>query len=77
MGRFTLAGFHWFSVSDELSRIDPVNKLPKSLEIGKTGFLDALRWVQQPTRDLVDDQIEIEVHAVGMNFKVCFCPTIQ
>jgi SAM-dependent methyltransferase len=76
-GKIHIGRFHWFSVSAKLSHSEPVSKLPKKLEIGKRGFLGTLRWVQQPTHVLVDDQVEIEVRAVGMNFKVCFRPTVQ
>ncbi|OJJ30102.1 hypothetical protein ASPWEDRAFT_164008 [Aspergillus wentii DTO 134E9] len=68
-GKIHIGRFHWFSVSDTLSRTRPSCALPKRLEIGKRGFLGTLGWVQQPTRVLIEGQVEIEVRAVGMNFK--------
>ena len=43
----------------------------KSLEIGKPGLLETLRWAEGslPTQ-LGDDQVEIETRAVGLNFRV-------
>lgn len=62
--------FHWFSINKELSKTMSAAKIPKRLEIGKAGLLSTLGWVQQPTRVLAADQVEVEVRAVGMNFKV-------
>lgn len=69
-GKVQIGRFHWFSVNDELSRTSSGSKIPKRLEIGKRGFLNTLGWVQQSTQVLVEDQVEVEVRAVGMNFKV-------
>lgn len=75
-GKIHVGRFHWFAVGDELCRTRPDSNLPKRLEISKRGILETPGWVQQPTHVLVDDQVEIEVRAVGMNFKVNFRHTL-
>lgn len=66
--------FHWLKVADELK--EPVRmSRPRSLDIGQRGALQTLHWKQYTPSELLDDQIEVEVRAVGMNFKVCDeCP---
>jgi len=66
--RIQIGRFHWFSVSDEL--LDTVTKLPKALEIGKRGLLETLQWKQVQAKPLLDDEVEVEVKSVGLNFKV-------
>jgi SAM-dependent methyltransferase len=73
-GKIHLGRFRWFSVNDGLRRTRSDSQLPKRLEITKRGFLGTLKWVQHPIQALGDDQVEVEVRAVGMNFKVCFSP---
>jgi SAM-dependent methyltransferase len=68
-GIIRIGRFDWFNVMKELSAPE-IPSAPKRLEIGRRGFLKTLGWVQQPETGLVGDQIEVEVRAVGMNFKV-------
>ena len=42
-----------------------------SLGIGKYGMLQTLQWVKQEPESLGDEEVEIDMKAVGMNFKVC------
>lgn len=44
------------------------------MKIGRVGLLDSLRWVEDPVHslDLAPDDIEIEVKAVGINFRDLF-----
>lgn len=70
--------FHWFSIRNELSKnTQTQSQGPKRLEIGKRGFLKTLGWVRQPVREFTADEVEVEVKAVGMNFKVCLCDTVK
>ena len=62
--------FHWLKVADELKEPVHMSK-PRSLDIGQRGALQTLHWKQFTPSELLDDQIEVEVRAVGMNFKVC------
>src|SRR3954453_14617544 len=42
---------------------------PYQVEIAKPGILDNLTFVEAPRRDPGPGEVEIEVHAVGLNFK--------
>lgn len=42
---------------------------PKKLDIGQAGVLQTLGWKQCTLPDLVGDAVEIDVRAVGLNFK--------
>ncbi|OIW25172.1 hypothetical protein CONLIGDRAFT_690934 [Coniochaeta ligniaria NRRL 30616] len=39
------------------------------LTVGTYGALDSLYWTDEPETPLADDEIEIKIHATGMNFK--------
>lgn len=41
----------------------------KALEIGKPGLLDTLQWVEGSSPVVGDNQVEVEVRAVGLNFR--------
>jgi hypothetical protein len=68
-GLVNIGRFHWVSVSEELSKI-PKEPGPKTIEIGKRGLLQTLQWVQGSRDELSADEVEVEVRATGMNFKV-------
>jgi SAM-dependent methyltransferase len=68
--RVQIGRFHWFSINNELTRTSAGTKVPKRLEVGRPGFLNTLGWEQQPRRVPAGDEIEVEVRAAGMNFKV-------
>lgn len=63
--------YHWLSVGDELCTVGEEN-LPRKLEMGAIGLWQSMRWVQETPLALESGQVEIEVRAVGLNFKVCF-----
>jgi acyl transferase domain-containing protein len=44
--------------------------LPKILEVKQRGALDSLVWTCSERPPLTDDFVEVEVHFVGLNFKV-------
>ncbi|KAL8721427.1 MAG: hypothetical protein Q9225_001902 [Loekoesia sp. 1 TL-2023] len=67
-GVINIPRYHWISVANELA-ITSEEELPRKLEIGKTGLLQTLQWVQGSPVVLEDDQIEVEPCAVGLNFK--------
>ncbi|KAI9774066.1 MAG: Type I Iterative PKS [Geoglossum simile] len=60
--------FHWVSVDRAL---DDTCKgyVPRRLEIGKRGLLQTLRWAQGSPDSLAEDEVEVDVRAVGLNFK--------
>lgn len=57
------------SVVKQLSVVSE-EELPRKLEMEKPGLLQSLQWVQGTPIVLTDDQIEVEICAVGLNFKV-------
>ena len=66
----------WFSVLDALSA--PLSEeLPRSLEVQRPGKLHSLRWVQQRPDGLASDAVEVDVCAVGLNFRVIFVPVLR
>jgi hypothetical protein len=68
-GVVNISRFHWFSVSKELSK-SALENCPRKLEIEKKGLLQTLRWVRRPCDDIDSEEVEVDVRAVGMNFKV-------
>lgn len=61
--------YRWVSVLEQLSVVSK-EELPRKLEIAKPGLLHSLQWVQGTPIMLKDDQIEVEICAVGLNFRV-------
>ncbi len=68
-GTINIPRYHWFPISQQLSVISE-ETLPRKLEMGKSGLLQSLQWVQGKRVVLIHDQVEIEPRAVGLNFKV-------
>lgn len=69
-GAIQIPRYHWISTSQRLAAMSG-GEFPRKLEIGKTGLLQSLRWVQNKAIVLTHDQVEVEPRAVGLNFKVC------
>ena len=59
----------WISVAEQLLAVQR-EELPRKLEMGTQGSWQSLRWVQGSPIILKHDEIEIEIRAVGLNFKV-------
>jgi hypothetical protein len=77
-GSIYLPRFNWISVADELATDPDVQTTYKRLEIGKSGSLKSLRWVEKAVpNDLQGKEVLIDIRAVGVNFKVCFFPSIH
>jgi hypothetical protein len=70
-GFIHVSRFTGLSVTNELSR-NAVEDAPRRLEIRRRGLLQTLRWAQLPWDPMESDEVEVDVRAVGMNFKVCF-----
>lgn len=69
-GVIKVGRFHWFSISAAMSKLSGSTTDAK-LAVGKKGLLQSLAWVPDLLDDkLCDNMIEVEVVAVGMNFKV-------
>ncbi|KAH9983756.1 hypothetical protein F4779DRAFT_624510 [Xylariaceae sp. FL0662B] len=68
-GTVNTARFHWVSVTDNLARASDAS-VPKRLGIDVMGSLRTLRWIDvPPSTGLAGNEVEVEVHAVGVNFK--------
>jgi SAM-dependent methyltransferase len=65
--------YHWVSATDHLSTVAEQDA-PRKLQIGKLGLLDTLFWATSETGDLKNDEVEVAVSCVGLNFKVRLMP---
>lgn len=59
---------HSFSMQEELAVAQETDNIV--LRTSKPGRLDALHWSRQEMATLKGDEVEIETHATGLNFKV-------
>ncbi|KAL8728510.1 MAG: hypothetical protein Q9166_005332 [cf. Caloplaca sp. 2 TL-2023] len=60
--------FFPFSLPDELLIAEPGDRA--MLDIAVPGRLSSLHWVRRaPVAELMPDEVEIEIHAVGLNFR--------
>jgi acyl transferase domain-containing protein len=59
---------HSFSVKDELLESEASGVI--SLRTSKPGQLTALQWVRHELEPLQDGDVEVEIHATGLNFRV-------
>ncbi|EON95815.1 putative polyketide synthase protein [Phaeoacremonium minimum UCRPA7] len=59
-----------FKLEDEVcDKSKSISGSSKSLEIGKPGLLETLRWVEMDSKPLAEEDVEIESKAVGLNFR--------
>lgn len=61
---------HWTPVQEELAAVKPLDDYGKVLDIGTYGLLSSLAWREQASRDLKDDEVEVEVKYCSLNFRV-------
>ncbi|KAI1171106.1 putative polyketide synthase [Nemania sp. FL0916] len=67
-GEIHIGRMHWLSVPEALTpRGSSVSRA--SLEIGRHGLLNTLRWVSRPTAPLQPNEVRIRIISVSMNFK--------
>lgn len=60
-----------FSLKEELvSQQATPEDAGVSLDMTKPGRLGTLSWVSRATRPLKGDEVEVQIHAIGLNFKV-------
>ncbi|KAJ5104223.1 Acyl transferase/acyl hydrolase/lysophospholipase [Penicillium argentinense] len=59
--------FHSFLAQDELLTSDPSDSI--ALRTNKPGHLAALHWEFMEAEMLKDNDVEVEIHATGLNFK--------
>lgn len=63
--------FFPFSVTDELE-VDQNFHSEAILQLERPGKLDSLGWASHAATTPRDNEVEVEVHAVGLNFRVSF-----
>ena len=69
-GLVCIPRFHWMDMPRELAV--KTNTASKGLWIGKPGLLQSLEWrPHETTTELGPEDVEIDVRAGGLNFKVC------
>lgn len=69
-GSIKIPRFHWISVPQELSRKSDTTA--KGLWIGKPGLLQSLQWKPHDPVEFSAIDVEIEMRAGGLNFKVAY-----
>ncbi|KAL4901000.1 hypothetical protein BDW74DRAFT_182333 [Aspergillus multicolor] len=67
-GQVHVGRFHWYTVPNALRKAAPVEPDTKALLIQKRGLLQSLHWSGQPLSALADDEVQVQVKAVGLNF---------
>lgn len=71
-GKIHIGRMHWLTLGQqypESTQNKPDTK--KRLDIVTPGVLQSLEWQSAETTDLTGEQVEVEMRAVGVNFKVC------
>lgn len=68
-GNILTSRFHWTKLKEQLLGKHDDNCLAR-LEVGKPGLIDSLVWKQVEKVAVERDLVEIDVRAVGLNFKV-------
>ncbi|KAF5228431.1 hypothetical protein FAUST_11078 [Fusarium austroamericanum] len=67
-GEVQVGRFHPFALRDELLVSEPGEKA--SLDVGTPGRVNSLHWLRGPREvDLGPTDVEVQVHAVGLNFR--------
>lgn len=68
-GKALISRYHYIGVAEELK--DRSNKLAvRKLEQHRPGLADSLYWKPVSAPGLADDEVQVDVRAVGLNFKV-------
>jgi SAM-dependent methyltransferase len=70
-GIINIGRFHWSSLTKALES-EVQEDAPKQMVIEQYGLLNSLQWVQQQQPGtLKDDDVEVDIRCVGLNFRVC------
>lgn len=67
-GQINVGRVYPVALNEELLIAVPTDKAV--LDVGTTGRLNSLHWSRQAVPELLSDEVEIEVYAVGLNFRV-------
>ncbi|KAL6825085.1 putative polyketide synthase [Trichoderma camerunense] len=69
-GRVIIPRYQWIDIAEHAGETPCTeSESPKKLELARMGQLQTLQWVEDETKLVQDNQVEIEPRAVGMNFK--------
>lgn len=68
-GKVLISRYHYIQVADEM-KSRGINSAVRKLELHKPGLADSLYWKQVVLPELAEDNIQVDVRAVGFNFKV-------
>ncbi|KAI9759233.1 MAG: Type I Iterative PKS, partial [Geoglossum simile] len=67
-GKVQISRYHWLSMLEALSGVGH-QLYPRKLDMHEPGSVRSLYWKQIQPVPLVGDEVEIEMRAVGLNFK--------
>ena len=67
-GQIQVGRFQPFALPDELSLVESDEKA--TLDVETPGRINSLHWVRQPRDHLEADEVEVQVHSAGLNFRV-------
>lgn len=74
-GVVNVGRFYPFALSYDLLTSEPSDRA--MLEIKVPGRPSTLHWTRKPASTFLQpDEVEVEVYAVGLNFRVCYCPPL-
>ena len=71
-GIISVGRYHPFSLQEEMSQKNfaPATNFVKTLDILKPGSMQTFQWSEKAIPDLGANEVEVEVAAVGLNFRV-------
>jgi hypothetical protein len=67
-GEVLICRYNAFPLLDQLLQEEP--SAWSKLDVATPGRINSLHWVQQPAEDLAPGEVEVQVHAAGLNFRV-------
>ena len=67
-GAIHVGRMQWLSVPKTLEQVAGTASAA-TLDIGRPGLLNTLRWVAQPTKPLLHDEVRVKTMSVSMNFR--------
>lgn len=66
-GKIQVGRLYPFALRDELLMSEPDGKA--ILDVDTPGRLKTLHWIQQPREAILSNEVELEVHSAGLNFR--------
>lgn len=75
-GNVYVGRYHWTPIQKEIEALPTENDY-KKMVLGETMVTDSLHWVNQKQQELKDDEVEIEIRAVGLNFRVSMATSLK